>query len=708
MAEKKLAVVITGDAKGARKAFGEVESASGGLQSKLTKVGGGITTAFKGAAVGATLIGGGLAVFGNQLLTSGAKVSAWRQKTNVVFEGQAADVRKWADKNNEAFGLTDDELAGLAASFGDLLKPMGFTAGQAADMSTKVVGLSGALSSWSGGTVSAAEASDILAKAMLGETDGLKSLGIAISAADIDARLAAKGQDKLTGAALAQAKAVATQELIFEKSTDAQKAWSDGGNKALLGQNKLKAVIAEVKETIATGLTPVLAAAAGWLGDKLPVALASARDFFDQVKPTALDVASALMGVVDSLRPVFEAIASFITSNPAPVLAALGAVAAAAFGAWAVSAGAAAVATIAAAAPVLLLVGAIALLAGGLVYAYQHFEGFRTVVDGVAAWLTGTALPAIQSFAALVAEGFGKLVGWVQAHWDQIKGYIEGAINTVAAVVGGVIDGLKVAWQTWGDELVTIAQTMWGYIKGTVENGINLVKGVIDVVMGIIRGDWSQAWDGIKGILGAVWDQIKLAVETGIGLVKSVLSGAWDAIKLLASTAWSGIKGVITDALDAVVWFVLGLPAKITTASAGLFDGIKNAFKSAINWVIRAWNGLEFKIPGFDPPGPGPTFGGFTLGMPDIPEFHKGGAVPGGKSSEVLSMLQGGEVVLDRGTVSTLAAGRGGSQGGLTIIVQGHVLDGRELGRLAAEGLNEYGASQNGPIIATGLVGAGR
>jgi len=242
MAERKLSVVITGDAKGAQKAMGLVESSAGGMQSKLTKVGGGITTAFKGAALGAGLVGGGLAVFGNQLLTSGAQVSAWRQKTNVVFEGQAADVRKWADKNNEAFGLTDDELAGLAASFGDLLKPMGFTAGQAADMSTKVVGLSGALSSWSGGTVSAADASDILAKAMLGETDGLKSLGIAISAADIDARLAAKGQKELTGAALAQAKAVATQELIFEKSTDAQTAWSNGGNKALLGQNKLKAL----------------------------------------------------------------------------------------------------------------------------------------------------------------------------------------------------------------------------------------------------------------------------------------------------------------------------------------------------------------------------------------------------------------------------------------------------------------------------------
>ena len=68
----------------------------------------------------------------------------------------------------------------------------------------------------------------ILTKAYLGERDALTSLGIKISEADVQARLAANGQDELTGAALEQAKAVATQQLIFEKSTDAQKAWSDG------------------------------------------------------------------------------------------------------------------------------------------------------------------------------------------------------------------------------------------------------------------------------------------------------------------------------------------------------------------------------------------------------------------------------------------------------------------------------------------------
>jgi len=55
-----------------------------------------------------------------------------------------------------------------------------------------------------------------------------------------------------------------------------------------------------------------------------------------------------------------------------------------------------------------------------------------------------------------------------------------------------------------------------------------------------------------------------------------------------------------------------------------------------------------------------------------------------------------------------MAAAHGVAPTYVTIEIKGHVLDGRELGRLAAEGLNEYGASQNGPIIATGLVGAGR
>jgi hypothetical protein len=56
-----------------------------------------------------------------------------------------------------------------------------------------------------------------------------------------------------------------------------------------------------------------------------------------------------------------------------------------------------------------------------------------------------------------------------------------------------------------------------------------------------------------------------------------------------------------------------------------MFNGIKDAFREAINFIIRAWNGLEFRIPGFSI---GPIgYDGFTLGVPDIPLLADGGIV---------------------------------------------------------------------------------
>jgi hypothetical protein len=47
----------------------------------------------------------------------------------------------------------------------------------------------------------------------------------------------------LTGAALQQAKAIATQQLIFEKSTDAQKAYEEGAESLTRKKAELKATL---------------------------------------------------------------------------------------------------------------------------------------------------------------------------------------------------------------------------------------------------------------------------------------------------------------------------------------------------------------------------------------------------------------------------------------------------------------------------------
>jgi hypothetical protein len=75
-----------------------------------------------------------------------------------------------------------------------------------------------------------------------------------------------------------------------------------------------------------------------------------------------------------------------------------------------------------------------------------------------------------------------------------------------------------------------------------------------------------------------------------------------------------------------IVTFVKGLPSRIASAAKGMWDGITGAFKSAINSIIRGWNKIEFKVPGFKI---GPIgYKGFTLGLPDIPELAAGGVVP--------------------------------------------------------------------------------
>lgn len=223
-------------------------------------------------AVGASLaIGAGLLKVGADSIAVSRRMGELDAKSSAVFEGSLGSVEAWAEKNKKAFGTSAREVTGLAANFADLLKPMGFTAEQAAGMSTDVLDLSGALSKWSGGTKSAAEVAEILSAAMLGEREQLKGLGISISAADVQARLAKNGQEELTGAALEQAEAIATQQLIMEKSTDAQAAWAEGGRDAATAEGAFKSALAETQETVAGQLTPaiekgteILAQFSGW------------------------------------------------------------------------------------------------------------------------------------------------------------------------------------------------------------------------------------------------------------------------------------------------------------------------------------------------------------------------------------------------------------------------------------------------------------
>lgn len=328
---RQLVVEVVGDAAKFKRATGDAAEEAEKSSKRMS-------AAFKVAALAAAAIAAAVVAVGFEVFKAGAQYEAMDAKAQTVFGDQIDTVKKWATANAAAMGLTAREATGLAANMGDLLVPMGFTREQAAAMSIDIVGLSGALSEWSGGTRSAAEVSAILQKALLGEREGLKELGISITEADVQARLLANGQNELTGAALAQAKAQATQQLIIEKSTDAQAAYEKGTAKGLRTQAEMTAKLNEVKEMLITHLYPVVMKVATFFADNLPGAIKIAGNLFTWLNTNVIQplipVFKAIGAVVVALAPVFGAVFGVIGAVIAVAVRAFVGLASTVVGVW--------------------------------------------------------------------------------------------------------------------------------------------------------------------------------------------------------------------------------------------------------------------------------------------------------------------------------------------------------------------------------------
>lgn len=230
--------------------------------------------------------------YGKQLFKAGVEIDTLSRKAETVLAEALGFVTQKARENAAAMGLTTSQYIDATTAIADLLIPMGFQREEAAKISTGLVDLSGALAEWSGGQRSAEEVTKILGKAILGEREQLKELGISIQEADVKARLAEKGLSNLTGTMLQQAKAAATLELITEKSADAQAAYAANSESAIRRQQELTAKITELGERLAVVLLPVF--------ERLVSVASAVIDFFD-------GVATGIESIIDPAKAATNA-----------------------------------------------------------------------------------------------------------------------------------------------------------------------------------------------------------------------------------------------------------------------------------------------------------------------------------------------------------------------------------------------------------------
>lgn len=143
-------------------------------------------------------------------------------KFDTVFSEVGKKATETAESLSKDFGLSSRASKELLGDTGDLLTGFGFTSKSALQLSKDVNELAVDLASFTNFSGGAKGASAALTKALLGERESVKSLGISILESDVKAKiLALKASGKLTNESERQQKAIATLAIAVEQSKNA-------------------------------------------------------------------------------------------------------------------------------------------------------------------------------------------------------------------------------------------------------------------------------------------------------------------------------------------------------------------------------------------------------------------------------------------------------------------------------------------------------
>ena len=178
-------------------------------------------------------------------------------KFDTVFKGLSKESQESANNLARNFGLSGTAAKQMLGDTGDLLTGFGFTKDSALELSTQVNELAVDLASFTNFSGGAKGASDALTKALLGERESLKSLGVAILDKDVKTKvseLVAKGHRFET---MRQAKAVATLAIAVEQSKNAIGDFSRTSEELANQERITSSRIQDLKESFGKALLPV-------------------------------------------------------------------------------------------------------------------------------------------------------------------------------------------------------------------------------------------------------------------------------------------------------------------------------------------------------------------------------------------------------------------------------------------------------------------
>jgi tape measure domain-containing protein len=383
------------------------------------------------------------------------------------------------------------------------------------------------------------------------------------------------------------------------------------------------------------------------------------------------------------------------------------------------------------ASPTGFVIAALVGIVAAIIYAWNHFEGFRNVVLKVwesiktaAAFVWNSVLLPVFNALSAAVTALGQVFSWL---WNTILQPVFRALYIAVAIVAAVfltvliapimiavkVLGALFSW-LWDVALQPLFQAI---ADAATVLWIVFLKPFFDGFMGAMQflGDkaiwlWENAikptWDGIATAATWLWNMILKPwfaawaesfrlIGLGFEVVwNTLIKPTWERITSAAQWAWDHVLRPVFDLIKEGVRRVGEAFAGVAQGIGVVWDLIKGYAAKPINFIIGtvwnkgllpAWNAIVKWIPGID----------LTLQPLNEISFAAGGIVPGYAPGRdiVPSLLSPGEAVLVPELVRVLGpsniiaanraarAGRGGSGTGPT---PAGALSGYDLGGLVS------------------------
>ncbi len=433
-----LSVKILTDATKAKAGIGETGSAMDKFKGTMGDL-----------AVPAAAVATSLLALGKIAADSASQQQQAMGALDSVYGKSAGIVKAYAQNSATAVGLSKTAYANAASSMGASLVALGFDQAKAAESSNSMISLGADLAATFGGT--AADAVSALGATLRGEYDSAEKYGLGLSAATVNAELAARGQDKLEGSALASAKAQATLDIATKNAAGSMGQFARESGTAAGSQEIANAKFEDAKAALGEKLLPVITT----VTEKL-------SGLADWISKNTV-VAGIIAGVLGTLAAVILILNAAIVAWDVVMK-----IVNATF--WS--------------SPIFWIVAGIVALIAVIVIIATKTTWFQDI------W--NAAFKAISDIVQTVW-------GWISKNWPLLLAILTGPIGLAVKFIVDHIDDITGAAKAVWNYLSGAFSTVWDTVKTTAKTAldailapINAIKAAFDAVIGAVKSviDW--------------------------------------------------------------------------------------------------------------------------------------------------------------------------------------------------------------------------